>query len=107
MFLKPRYMLYFPFLNFESMDTTPRIALTGPQNEAEFCSSKIVQSKGTIDDFEGFFVENNGLTFFLLQYYIDTLGNKLNNLTAHYDNMILMGDFNTEPNEENMLNFLN
>ena len=41
-------MLHFPFLNFESMDTTPRIALTGPQNEAEFCSSKIVQSKGTI-----------------------------------------------------------
>ena len=100
-------MIPFEFLSFASMNTTPRIVLTEPQNEAEFCSSKIVQSKGTIDDFEGFFVENNGLTFFLLQFYIDTLGNKLNNLTAHYDNMILMGDFNTEPNEENMLNFLN
>ena len=72
-----------------------------------FVLLKEFKVKALSDDFEGFFVENNGLTFSLLQYYIDTLGNKLNNLTAHYDNMILMGDFNTEPNEENMLNFLN
>ena len=41
-------MIYFQFLNFELMDTTPRIALTGPENEAEICSSKIFQSKGNI-----------------------------------------------------------
>lgn len=35
------------------------------------------------------------------------LGKTLDNLTTRYDIIILMGDFNSEPNETNMQSFLN
>ena len=79
--------------------------------------SKIVQVKPTSDHFEGFLLKLilQKSSFFCsydanknnIKFHLDILGKALDLLTTRYDSMILMGDFNSEPNEANVQNFLN
>ena len=76
--------------------------------------SKLMESQMRI---EGFFVELNlkrknwllccsyNPKFFQISFHLNELGKNLDTLTSKYDNIILLGDFNTEPTDTVLSNF--
>ena len=76
--------------------------------------SKLIESKMKI---EGFFVELNlkrkkwllccsyNPKFSQISFHLNELGKNLDTLTSKYDNIILLGDFNTEPTDTALSHF--
>ena len=73
--------------------------------------------KSVIETLEGLFIEFNlkrGKWLLFGGYiphktnskmFFDTLGKKLDSFTQHYDNILLLGDFNCEPHEKCITDF--
>ena len=75
--------------------------------------------KFSLENFEGFFVEINlrRKKWLLccsynphknkISSHLDIISKSLDYFSTSYDNLILLGDFNVEPEEKHMANFLN
>ena len=101
-------------------------ALTEPRTVVEFFRIlekifpyKILKFEPVQNNFEGFFVEiilrkkkwllscSYNPTRKNILNHEKNIGTRLDQFSATYDNLILIGDFNVEPEEENVLHSLN
>ena len=81
--------------------------------------SKLIKTKFLLENFEGFFVEINlrRKKWLLccsynshknkISSHLDIISKSLDDFSTTYDNLILLGDFNVEPEEKHMADFLN
>ena len=81
--------------------------------------SRILKFEPVLNSFEGFFVEinlrkkkwlfscSNNPTRKNIVNHVKNISTGLDQFSATYNNLILLGDFNVEPEEVNMLDFLN
>ena len=81
--------------------------------------SKLIKTKFLLENFEGFFIEINlrRKKWLLccsynshknkISSHLDIISKSLNDFSTTYDNLILLGDFNVEPEEKYMADFLN